>query len=114
MIYANFEYYVENYGGNMLSEDNFNFYARRASSYINLLTFNRLKELKEDEIQDEVKLCTCELAEMLSNIKDKDIEITSESSDGFSVSFDLERGNDAVCDVIKRHLLHTGLLYRGF
>lgn len=65
MRYADYTYYVETYGGSMIPERDFQYYAARASEYIDQQTFDRLTKGVPQEFADKVSSCCCEAAEKL-------------------------------------------------
>lgn len=62
---ADYTYYVETYGGSMIPERDFQYYAARASEYIDQQTFDRLTKGVPQEFADKVSSCCCEAAEKL-------------------------------------------------
>ena len=84
--YLNFEEYQEL--GGTLPETPFNLLELEARKSIDKYTFDRLKDLESQNI--EVKICILKLIEMLNsyssyNLQDK--AISSESTDGYSISY---------------------------
>ncbi len=63
MIYADYTYYTDNYGGSAVSEGDFPRLAAKASAYIDRLTFGRAEENARDE---RLKMCCCELCDSLT------------------------------------------------
>lgn len=124
MIYADYAYYSDTYNGKSISEDAFAALARRASLFIDRLTFNRLNT--GWPVTDAVKMAACAVAEAMKVTDDAQVMqvavyaagIKSENTDGRSVSY-----NDA--DTIRAayeaqwagtaepYLLYTGLMDRG-
>lgn len=124
MIYADYAYYSDTYNGKSISDDAFAALARRASLFIDRLTFNRLNI--GWPVTDAVKMAACAVAEAMKATDDAQIGqvavyaagIKSENTDGRSVSY-----NDA--DTIRAayeaqwagaaepYLLYTGLMDRG-
>lgn len=119
MSYATYEYYTAAYGGTALTEQEFPKYAKRASAEIDHVTFGRLSKLSDGEIPAAVRDAMCDVAEQLHHF-DTTAEggsITSESNDGYSVSYRDTGGNAAqqreVRATIRTYLAVTGLMYRG-
>jgi hypothetical protein len=114
--YANFAYYTGTYKGAVIDTASFDLNSRKATLIIRQHTFNRIPE---NNIPDEVKMCCCELAELLykQDIEDKG-NISSEKVGDYSVSYEnsTDRKNLAdgkAIEIINNWLLVTGLLYRG-
>lgn len=114
MPYCDFEYYKESYFGNLLTEDEFKKYAKRATDKIDMFTFGHIHLSSDGQIkytwdnsrefhvedlpektQNKVKDACCELAEKMADIdKAKEalrnaggVGITSVSSGSESISF---------------------------
>lgn len=89
MIYADYTYYIDIFGGNDLTLEEFSSVSREASAYIDRLTYNRLKH--GWKVTDEVKDAACSVAEIIYKQQQSDKEIplciSSESVDGHSVSY---------------------------
>jgi hypothetical protein len=115
--YANYAYYTDTYKGAVIDTVSFDLYARKATQEIKKYTFNRVQD---DNIPDEVRMCCCELAELIfKHDKGSDKEnIASEKVGGYSVTYAdknaleqkfIRRTNT----IIEDWLWDTGLLYRG-
>lgn len=131
-MYADYEYYVNNYLANSrtpsVTDDVFTYWEKQAGQEINKYTYGKLKNHPE-LICDEVKDCTCELAEFLyqaDNISQQAIEkggaglLSSYSNDGDSGTFDLSQSSfteegksKKIKRIIHKYLTYTGLLYAG-
>lgn len=131
---TNYEFYTQEYFGDIIPDNSFNKFAGRAEEDLHELTFNRLKDTSEYE--KKVQKAVCELAEVLYQI---DIAmkatmvhedgnggvIKSKSSGGESISYDVS--NNLIYVVLKdeaaqkklkyntvaKYLRGTGLLYAG-
>ena len=128
-MYASYNYYESGYLMGRypkLSEDEFPLWEKQAERVLNQYTFSRLVS-NFGLITDEVKDCTCELAELLYQA-DKSAQQAAEqggvlqsySNDGESGTFDLsqstftEEGKQKkIREIIYRYLGNTGLLYSG-
>ena len=128
-MYASYNYYESGYlmgRDPKLSEDEFPLWEKQAERVLNQYTFSRLVS-NFGLITDEVKDCTCELAELLYQA-DKSAQQAAEqggvlqpySNDGESGTFDLsqstftEEGKQKkIREIIYRYLGNTGLLYSG-
>ena len=128
-MYASYNYYESGYlmgRDPKLSEDEFPLWEKQAERVLNQYTFSRLVS-NFGLITDEVKDCTCELAELLYQA-DKSAQQAAEqggvlqsySNDGESGTFDLsqstftEEGKQKkIREIIYRYLGNTGLLHSG-
>lgn len=96
----------------------FAFYSRQASQLIKQYTFDNIDE---SNISDEVKMCCCELAEMIysdERSEQKNGGISSESVQGWSRSYeDTESRKTALKNAqrncIYKWLGNSGLLFSG-
>lgn len=120
-IYADEQFYKNEYlsGKAAVITAAFDFYARAASAVIRRQTYDNIGE----DIPECVKMCCCELAELLyqseNGMSDKsDISSETLGNGSYSVSY----GNAAermsavqskTREIIKRWLFGTGLLYSG-
>lgn len=123
MIYADESFYTDQYllGRKPVVSTGFLYYARQASRIMDQYTFNRLADVLEDEIPEEVKMCCCELAESVYRYEKQKSESegkTSEKIGTYSVTFGTmqETADSAAKEqgkIIRRWLGNTGLCYRG-
>lgn len=136
-MFADYNYYTNDYGSNTIPESDFPNYSEKASDRIAAAAFGRLDNGVPEEHEDKVKHCCCELAESLytyAPIADGSAiagagTIASETNGKYSVSYQsgkdqvsvisarLHGGSSGLEDIyssiIRRHLSRTGLLYRG-
>lgn len=129
-MYADYEFYTSGYllGKSLVvPEESFLYWEREARAQIDLYTFGRVKTMAEP--QEEVKLCTCAVAELLYKADKAKAEqqesglagpLASWSNDGQSGTVDLtsstvtENGKmKEVRRLIAQYLCNTNLLYRG-
>ena len=126
MVYADYAYYVADFAGTALTEDEFPSYAKKASALVDYVTFGRIEALGPERVIDAVRDATCAVAEKLkqfdsARVTDSDGRaLASENNDGYSVSF---RDGDSleaqtvqtktVLTTIRMYLAHTGLMYQG-
>lgn len=111
-MYAEYEFYTEQFGGSIIPQTAFNRQAIRASRYLDQVTFNRIKEVTPD-----IQLATCEIAEAYYNAQEHEgKEIASESVGSQSVSYVATvKSFEAKCyDLARLYLGGTNLLYRGY
>jgi hypothetical protein len=130
MIYADFDYYVDDYlqgRDPVIPDEEYLFWEKAARHEVDALTYNKIQRLTE--IPEAVKECICAVAELLyrsekltaSNL-DQGFAgaMVSYSNDGQSGSFDVsgsaytEEGRKAeVKRLCRQYLIGTGLLYAG-
>lgn len=121
-LYADYEYYATTYKGNLLKEE-FEKSIMKASAYVRRITFGRADDNTE---MDEVKLAACAVCELLANddkvrSKHSGRAVTSENTDGYSVSYESGGNGEAadellgrkIFDTLELYLMPTGLLYMG-
>lgn len=121
MAYADYDFYLETYYGNVLSDEDFDRCAARASDYIDYITMGKAKTYADPD--DAVKKCCCALAEQYQGITAAKAsiaagELASETVGSHSVSYRSGAEVSAALkselwDIALGYLLNTGLLYRG-
>lgn len=119
MIYADVDFYQNKYllgRTEVIPLAEFEFWARKASAYIDTSTFGRI----ELAIPDEVRFAACELAEAYwTDAQASSLDAKrSESVGAYSVSYaDQTKKQDELNAnlraILVRWLANTGLLYRG-
>lgn len=115
MAYATYEFYKDSFGGNAIPQADFDRFAKRASEYIDLVTFGKAETyLDEKEL---LKKACCAVADAYK-INEDGGGIVAESVGKITRNYaagvtntpsDEERLSIAVC----RYLLQAGLLYLG-
>lgn len=65
MIFSDYTYYKEKFCGKLIPQDDFLYFAARASEYIGWQTFGRLESGIPEEFDVKVRNCCCALAELL-------------------------------------------------
>ena len=133
MMYADYSYYTDSFGGSLIPETDWKRTAGIASSWMDSATFGRLTNGIPDEWENEVRNCCCELSEqvysfVISSLSDDedDAKLSSEKIGNYSITYrsDAEffasflHGStagfeDVAKSIISRYLGRTGLLYRG-
>lgn len=115
-MYADFTYYTETYQSSIIpDENNFKWYARKATLFIELKTHQRANDYVED---NKVKDCTCSLAEYLyqDRVHGEDSNVQSEKvgewTRTFKINTEKERQSNMHAIVVE-HLAITGMLYAG-
>lgn len=122
ILYADYEYYTTTYKGS-LSKEEFEKSIMKSSAYVRRITFGRADENKE---LDEVKLAVCAVCDLIANdekvrSKHSGRVVTSENTDGYSVSYESGGNGETADDLLGRkifdtlelYLMPTGLLYMG-
>lgn len=135
MIYADFDYYKNIFLGIAIEDSDFPRLSLRSSQYIDYITQGRAKAKADLEA---VKMCCCELAEKYQTIEaaqelaqkslsagSDGLEVQSETVGSWSRSYRsggdsaqsaaqvAAESNAALYSIAQRHLVRTGLLYRG-
>lgn len=119
MVYADYQYYTDEYCGTKLTENEFPKYAKRASAEIVHATFGRLEKLETSQITDAIKDCMCDVAEKMKYFETSaGAEVASENNDGYSVSYRDTSGaayqQHEILVTIRTYLAITGYMYRGW
>ncbi len=115
MAYTDYTFYKDTFGGSM-PESIFNSFLNRASAYIDLITFNRLKG--KSNISEEVKMATCAVIEEEYKLdKTNGKVISSEHVGNYSAVYVTSTRKDnpyrLKYNAAKIYLANTGLLYSG-
>lgn len=122
MMYAEYSYYLSEFGGNIVPETDWQMAATKASRFIDQLTGYRAAAMADS---DAVKLATCAAAEVSYKYNQYDKKavstagVSSESVGSYSVSYSgttaetLEIRNAEMMDAASLYLLNSGILYRG-
>lgn len=111
-LYADYEFYTSEYKGNLPKEE-FEKSIMKASAYVRRITFGRTDDNMEME---EVKLATCAVCELLANdekvrSKHSGRAVTSESTDGYSVSYESGGNGETTDELLSRKIFDTLILY---
>lgn len=118
--YADSGFYLNSYRPPCpMNAASFDFWANQASAIIKSHTFGNIDESRE--IPEEVKMCCCEIAELLFHDDKRKHEsggLSSESVGGWSKSYESSESaekalNSSVSKAIRKWLSGTGLLYSG-
>ena len=118
--YADFAFYMTEYGGDIIPNEQFQRVITRASAYIKAITFSRVDE---NNISEEVKAATCAVAEVIYKAESStEGEKKSENTDGYSATYVTEQSDGETKEKVLQkkqyaaaypYLATTGLLYRG-
>ena len=115
MIYADFDYYTNTYGGTKIDDDDiFRRIADIASSEMSMYAPGIT------EATDEVKKCCCEIVDAICSYEAlrENSRIQSEKVGNYSVTYaspsslSVQR-NEEIQSIISRRLMNTGMMYRG-
>lgn len=112
MIYADYDYYLNEYSGNAVAEADFTRLSRQASAYLDSLTYGKIRGPWVDDSR--VKDACCAIAEVMQK-QEQGGEVASESNDGASVTY-VTSGKSAEQEMYYfavLYLSNTGLLYAG-
>ena len=114
--YVDYQYYRDTFHGSAMTEAEFPNAEIEAEAFVNAVTFGRLRRL--DKIQDCVKDAICSAADVMGEYsKGMESDISSESNDGYSVTYKAalksEECEKSMKAKVKRHLSGTGLMYGG-
>ena len=111
MVYADYDYYLNEYSGNAVAEADFAHLSRQASAYLDSLTCGKIRGSWVDDSR--VKDACCAVAEVMQ--KQEQGEVASESNDGTSVTY-VTSGKSAeqrMYNIAAMYLSSAGLLYAG-
>ena len=112
MVYADYDYYLNEYSGNAVAGADFVRLSRQASAYLDSLTCGKIRGSWVDDSR--VKDACCVLADILHK-QEQGGEVASESNDGASVTY-VTSGKTAqnrMYNAAAMYLSGTGLLYAG-
>ncbi|MBQ8825633.1 MAG: hypothetical protein IJ007_00890 [Oscillospiraceae bacterium] len=106
-MYADTDFYTNTYHGKLTGTE-LEKALRRADYYIGTLIL-----CPPDTVPDCVKYAVCEIADLYAIESSRD-GISSESNDGYSVSYDKSKTFESKAfDIAYTYLSGTGLLFRG-
>ena len=111
MVYADYDYYLNEYSGNAVAGADFVRLSRQASAYLDGLTCGKIRGTWVDDSR--VKDACCAVAEAM--YKQEQGEVASESNDGASVTY-VNSGTtpeQRLYNITAMYLSSTGLLYAG-
>lgn len=121
--YADFGFYSDKYlcgRSEVIPDTEFSYWSMQASSKIREKTFGNVDQM--DSIPDDVQMCCCDVAEKLyrwESAKGKNgMVMQSYGNDGDTGTYKTddysqEAIDKSIDDIIRRWLLHTGLMYCG-
>lgn len=119
MAYADYDFYLNDYFGNAISEEDFPRLSERASDYIRAAT-EGISDTVDGDTLTAVKKCTCAIAEVLldesimtGSIFSGSQPVASESVGGWSRSFKSPSLSTVDVDYIGQRKRDALLLYLG-
>lgn len=116
MPYTTYDYYTKDFFGDVIPEKSFLKYEGKARFIIDQFTFDRLKD--KTFIPIEVENCMCDMMEYLyeQDSKEKGNGISSETTDGYSVTYQKEKSvkekQSDLYRIARKYLSRTGLMNR--
>lgn len=114
MIYADYSFYTDVFGGTAISEKDFARYAAEGSAFIDRATFGRAAEHADDE---RLKMCCCAVAEnVCSAAATGGMVKQSESVGSWSYTLNSAAADKTVSSLMYdscRHFLPAEWLYKG-
>ena len=110
MPYADYDYYLTTYKGN-LPEEEFNCLSRQASAYLDRVTFGRITD--EWTAKEAVKDACCAVSEKLH--QEESPVLTSQTVGSWSQTYatDQSTRETRLYRIAELYLGNTGLMYRG-
>ncbi len=118
--YADYDFYVNVYHGNAIAESEFERLESRAEDELNAMTFYRIPgmdaRIMTDLLATNIRKAVCAIAELQSTGESLEVGISSESNDGYSVSYTQTARKDVEAQqrtAAARYIADSGLLYRG-
>ena len=121
-IYADYSFYTNNFCGKVIPAAEFDYYAIKASKYIDSVTFDRITP---DLVSEDVRMACCDVAEIYYTVAGSSANaalsgIASESVGDHSVTYVTTSNSETakipdkkLYDAVKLWLGNTGLMYRG-
>lgn len=113
-MYSTYSLYVSQ--GGTLDEQAYTGLAEKAAREIDLHTFGRAQAYK-DALADALGKCECELIGTLSSEASVPVGVSSESNDGYSISYSQNAKTEQkrnITSILMRYLLEpVNLLYAG-
>ena len=105
---VDYDYYSNNYCGNIIPPADFEKVVKKAQAYVDGLIFGR----DPGDREESVKLAVCNVAELLY-LDDETRGIIREDSDGYSVSYSSSDIDRDIASAVQVYLADSGLLYSG-
>lgn len=105
-MYVDYAYYASEYGGEIIPEEKFSGYERRAEAYIRKITYVRgdIFSMESDMVKDAV----CAVADVYCSYDQKQASagmVKSENNDGYSVTYVTEQTDGQTTEEVLRKKL---------
>ena len=119
---TDYSFYKDVFHGDLLTEDNFEKYARDADTWLDQLTYGRYANPNlPDSVLQKVKMSECSLAELCFSMATdaaSNPSIEKETVGSHSVTYrgstdSISGWSARIRETASRYLMTTGLLYRG-
>lgn len=114
MVYADYDYYKNDFHGQKITNEEFDRLAIKASAFLDVITFNRIEQTQP--VADPIKNAMCAVAEIQQTYDSGAGGIASESVGKASVTYANADGKTLEQESYNAaypFLIGTGLLYRG-
>ncbi len=114
MIYADYDFYTQDYLGTIADETTFKRLALSASAFLDAITFGNID--KTQDIRGEVKFAMCAVVDVKQDYATGKRGVQSESAGKVSVTYAGAADRTEETDCYKaayEFLANTGLLFRG-
>lgn len=115
--YADYTYYTDTFGGNLIPKETFDRSVKMAGRYIDWFTYGRINDDNVNDI-DGLKDCACDMAESIykmlysSSAQAGAGEKKSETIDGYSVSYvTAQKDGEDINVALTRNLYALATLY---
>ena len=108
MVKVDYDYYSNNYCGNIIPPADFDKVIKKAETYVDGLIFGR----EPGDREESVKLAVCNVAELLY-LDDERQGIVREDNDGYSVSYLSADIDKDIASAASVYLADSGLMYAG-
>lgn len=111
---VDYSFYADTYGGNRISQDDWQRISQKAEQRLDGYTFGRSSgDWEVESWCNRAKCAVCEMSEIIYADERRNGK-TSENTDGYSVSYDTGKAlTGTLYDVARVYLGDTGLLYAG-
>lgn len=114
MIYADYDFYLNDYAGTEISTADFPRLSRQASAYIDTITYGNAEKATDSKVIAKLSDACCAVAEVMYT-QEQGGEVASESNHSVSRTY-VTSGKSAsnkMYDAAVIYLSNTGLLYAG-
>lgn len=120
-IFASYSFYTTTYGGSAIAQTSYDYYAKKASAFIDHATNELASETitadVDDELIEAIQLAACAVAEQIQR-NEQGGAVQSERVGSYSVSYVETPAKQLseyskVIQAMKPYLGNSGLMYRG-